>query len=90
MAIAAWRSDISIARTLGGARAPRADHIQQVIHVDDAVTGDGIVNVDDLLYVIGAWGPCPAKGACDADIAPPGGDGHVNVDDLLMVIANWG
>ncbi len=54
------------------------------------VTGDGIVNVDDLLYVIGAWGPCPAKGACDADIAPPGGDGHVNVDDLLMVIANWG
>lgn len=54
------------------------------------VTGDGIVNVNDLLAVIAAWGPCPGRGSCDADIAPAGGDGQVNVDDLLMVIANWG
>jgi len=55
------------------------------------VTGDGFVNVQDLLFVIGAWGPCPVKGACPADIAPiPGGDNVVNVADLLAVIANWG
>jgi hypothetical protein len=58
------------------------------------ITGDGQVNVDDLIAVILAWGPCPAPpavGGCPADIAPaPDGDGQVNVDDLIMVILNWG
>ncbi|MCI0629246.1 MAG: hypothetical protein L0Y44_01155 [Phycisphaerales bacterium] len=53
------------------------------------VSGDGVVNVDDLLAVISAWGSCP-PGSCPADIAPPGGDGVVNVDDLLAVISAWG
>jgi hypothetical protein len=56
------------------------------------VTGDGIVDVDDLLAVITQWGACPAPPApCSADIAPIGEpDGVVNVDDLLLVILNWG
>jgi hydroxyacylglutathione hydrolase len=50
--------------------------------------GDDQVNVDDLLAVINAWGPCTG---CAADIAPPTiGDGQVNVDDLLAVINAWG
>jgi ligand-binding sensor domain-containing protein len=49
-------------------------------------TGDGLVNVNDLLAVIGAWGACPA-GSCPADL---NSDGVVNVDDLLMVINHWG
>jgi hypothetical protein len=48
------------------------------------ITGDGVVNVDDLLAVINAWGACPG---CPADIT---GDGVVNVDDLLAVINAWG
>jgi len=56
--------------------------------------GNGVVNVDDLLAVINAWGNCPKQPtACPADIAPPGppaGNGIVNVDDLLFVINNWG
>jgi hypothetical protein len=52
--------------------------------------GDGAVNVNDLLAVINAWGPCPTSGPCPADIAPPGGDGTVNVNDLLAVINAWG
>jgi hypothetical protein len=48
--------------------------------------GDGVVNVDDLLFVINSWGPC----VCSADIAPQNGDGVVNVDDLLAVINAWG
>jgi glucose/arabinose dehydrogenase len=56
--------------------------------------GNGIVDVDDLLAVINAWGACLAPPAqCPADIAPlgpPMGDGVVNVDDLLAVINNWG
>ena len=53
---------------------------------------DWVVNVDDLLNVINAWGPYAGGGG------PPGGPGSpdldangvVNVDDLLMVINNWG
>ena len=56
--------------------------------------GDGIVNVDDLLAVINAWGACPVPPAtCPADVAPagpPAGNGVVNVDDLLAVINGWG
>jgi len=46
------------------------------------VTGDGIVDVLDLLAVLGAWGTSnPA-----ADVT---GDGIVDVLDLLAVLADW-
>ena len=51
-------------------------------HAD--VNGDHVVNVDDLLAVIAAWG---AAGASAADVT---GDGIVNVDDMLLVINAWG
>ncbi|MCI0366107.1 MAG: S8 family serine peptidase [Phycisphaerales bacterium] len=55
------------------------------------VTGDGVVNVADLLAVIGAWGACADPENCAADVAPlPDGDGVVNVADLLGVIGAWG
>jgi uncharacterized membrane protein len=47
------------------------------------VTGDGLVNVSDLLLVIGYWGSADSP----ADI---NFDGIVDVSDLLMVISNWG
>jgi len=58
-----------------------------------APTGDNTVNVQDLLAVIGAWGPCENPNACPTDIAPIGpplGDDVVNVQDLLAVIGAWG
>jgi probable HAF family extracellular repeat protein len=48
-------------------------------------TGDGLVNIDDLLMVISAWGPCASR--CSADFDD---DGAVDIDDLLLVINNWG
>ena len=48
------------------------------------VAGNGIVDVDDLLAVINAWGECDI---CVADV---NGDNHVDVDDLLAVINGWG
>lgn len=62
------------------------------IPVRGDITGDGHVNVDDLLAVINSWGNCPNCKLipCPADVAPRGGDCVVNVDDLLMVINNWG
>jgi glucose/arabinose dehydrogenase len=54
------------------------------------ISGNGIVDVDDLLMVINAWGPCDAPPTpCNEDCAPAGGNGAVDVDDLLMVINNW-
>ena len=46
-------------------------------------TGDGSVNVNDLLYVISKWGTADA--AADID-----NDGDVDIQDLLLVIAAWG
>lgn len=48
------------------------------------VTGDGHVNVDDLLAVISSWGYCPE---CPADFD---GDGFVGVNELLFVLQYWG
>jgi len=61
-------------------------------HADIAPIGapNGTVNVDDLLAVINAWGPCANPNNCPADIAPVGGNDLVNVDDLLAVINAWG
>ena len=47
-------------------------------------TGDGTVNVADILQLIGAWGPCAG---CNEDI---NNDGSVDVADLLDLIAAWG
>ena len=49
------------------------------------ITGNSVVDVDDLLEVINHWGDCPAP--CPADVT---GDSVVDVDDLLEVINSWG
>ncbi len=52
------------------------------------LNNDGVINVTDLLTVIGGWGPCPAPpAACPGDVND---DGTVNVTDLLAVIGAWG
>jgi len=53
--------------------------------------GNGVVNIDDLLAVLDAFGQ--PGGPCD--VAPSGGDGTfgngiVNIDDLFAVIQNFG
>jgi hypothetical protein len=50
------------------------------------INGDGVVDVFDLLMLLGAWGNCGA-GQCPADL---NGDGVVDVFDLLTLLANWG
>ena len=49
------------------------------------VTGDDTVDVNDILAVIAAWGPCGRD--CPADVD---GNDTVGVDDILAVIAGWG
>jgi hypothetical protein len=58
-------------------------HIDELLCEGD-ITGDGIVNISDLLVVINQWGACAG---CVADID---GNNVVNVIDLLIVINAWG
>lgn len=46
---------------------------------------DGLVNVIDLLQLLGKWGPCPV-GPCPEDTDH---DGEVDVDDLLRLLGLW-
>jgi hypothetical protein len=47
------------------------------------LNGDGLLNVEDLLLMLSAWGPCPG---CAEDIT---GDGVVDVSDLLLLLSYW-
>lgn len=51
------------------------------------LTGDGVVDVSDLLQLLSAWGLCTRGGECPADIS---GDDVVDVSDLLVLISAWG
>jgi hypothetical protein len=51
------------------------------------IDGSGAVDVNDLLAVVGAWGPCADPEDCPADVNR---SGAVDIDDLLAVIGNWG
>jgi hypothetical protein len=46
--------------------------------------GSGVVDVSDLLQLLGAWGPCTG---CVEDLD---GSGSVDVSDLLTLLATWG
>lgn len=47
------------------------------------LTGNGVVDGDDLLIVLAHWGTADTAG--DAD-----GDGAVDGEDLLVVLGDWG
>jgi len=63
--------------------------VLRAVLLTPAVLGDidlnGVVDVADLLIVIGNWGACPV-GPCPADL---NGDLVVNVQDLLALLGNW-
>jgi len=55
-------------------------------------TGDGIVNIDDLLIIANNWlrDDCVGPDTCGGtDLAPPGGDGTVNYLDFGAVSSGW-
>ena len=70
--------------TIGGVAAGGIARLQPCpTDVEGDVDGNGTVDLDDLLSVLGAWGDCPPKGACPADLDD---SGDVTVSDLLIVL----
>jgi hypothetical protein len=47
------------------------------------VDEDGVVDEDDFLALLDAWGPC----TCSEEMY---GDGVVGIDDLVFVVESWG
>jgi hypothetical protein len=54
------------------------------------LNGDGLIDISDVVILIGAWGPCPggpdSGGGCPADL---NGDLEVGVDDVILMVDNW-
>lgn len=51
------------------------------------VDANGVVNVSDLLALLGMWGACDIVNDCPGDLT---GDGVVSVSDMLMLLSEWG
>jgi hypothetical protein len=70
-------------------QAPHFGHLMELEEIIVAgavagdITGDGVVNVSDILLVISAWG---SDGA-GAELTPP--YDVITVSDLLFIIDNW-
>ncbi len=47
---------------------------------------DGVIDVSDLLILLGEWGDCDDPNDCPADLND---DGVVDVSDLLILLGNW-
>ena len=47
------------------------------------VTGDGVVDFNDVLALLSAWGPCSG---CPEDLD---GDGNVGFSDLVLLLSNY-
>ena len=70
-----------------------APHFGHLMEFDEAIiagsvfgdiTGDGVVDVSDILLLISGWG----TSAVGADLALP--DTVIDVSDILVIIDNWG
>ena len=51
----------------------------------DIALGDGVVDINDLLMMLAAWGPCSDD--CSADLD---GNNAVDIDDVLELLSAWG
>ena len=74
---------IAVAGVWSGASTSCADPMACGIDCPEDLNGDGIVDVNDLLDIVGGWGSSDP----DLDIDE---NGIVDTDDLLAVIAAWG
>ena len=75
----------NIVKMIGGALGELVNASTNLCPADLVV--NGAVDVKDLLFLLGAWGPCPKQGDCPADFDL---SGAVDVKDLLFLLGAWG
>lgn len=74
----------AFASDANGSQSGRVDVYLPEVQQPGDLNGDGVINVSDMLALLGEWGPCKQ---CSADLTS---DGVVNVSDLLLLLGNWG
>ncbi len=80
-------SFVRISNTPGAINTPEIDAVADVApRKPGDVTGDGAVNVFDLLALLEEWGPAHPAGWRSEFT----GDAAVDVFDLLLLLENWG
>jgi hypothetical protein len=62
------------------------DHLDDLLYAAEDLDRDGSVGSADLAILLGAFGPCPGQGACDADLD---GDGAVTASDIAVLLGAW-
>ncbi len=73
-----------------GEGLPGGDAVAQFTITNPAdITGDGVVNIDDIFAVLGLWGDCPdpCPPYCTGDLTE---DCTVNIDDIFAILGQWG
>ena len=75
-----WRATIQCCLLFGD---PAQTIKAPMLSIPGDINGDGVVNTEDLLMLLGAWGN--PGGPEDIN-----GDGIVNTEDLLILLGNWG
>ena len=60
----------------------------ECVCLNEDVTGDCCVDIQDYLAVLGGWGPCPV--GPNEPCADTDGNGMVDINDLLAVLGAWG
>ncbi len=61
--------------------------LDSIVQCTADTNDDGVVNVTDLLALLGDWGCSGGPGTCAGDTNC---DGSVNVTDLLAILSSWG
>jgi len=76
---------LNIGLGLGDPKFIKVEEPAELVEPPSAdLNGDGVVDVQDLITILGDWGECPE---CPGDL---NGDGVVDIEDLLILISQWG
>ncbi len=88
MAILAWHDARSDANDVY-AQNVNEDGSLGVVACPADLTGDDVVNIDDIFAVLGLWGDCPdpCPPYCLGDLTE---DCTVNIDDIFAILGMWG
>lgn len=62
------------------------DYIDPILDVPGDLTGDGVIDVFDLVKLLSDWGSCETADVCESDVVI---DGDVNIFDLIEVLERW-
>jgi hypothetical protein len=62
------------------------EYIDSIQDINPDLNNDSVVNIEDLMILLSAWGECPQGQECSEDL---NNDGFVDRIDIILLIDNW-